>query len=193
MTYSSPPLWERQDTDTPKSYEAFCIYRNMGANRSLQYAADIHYRKQAANRTQLTKWSSDHNWQTRVQAWDDYQDTKRRERNAERQKLIEENAYGDYEVLRDAIDKYKSDYSSIKFAGVKPADISNLIHMMKQVDDYARRAVGLPDKITESKTEVAGKDGGAMQHEVTRKVSAEDLTDDELASILAGLKASSSE
>jgi len=96
-------------------------------------------------------------------------------------------------VLRDAIEKYKSDYLSINFAGVKPADISNLIHMMKQIDDYARRAVGLPDKITESKNEHTGKDGGALKHEVTRKVSAEDLSDDELASILAGLKASSGE
>lgn len=39
------------------------------------------------------------------------------------------------------------------------------------------------------RTEVTGD----LKHEVTRKVSAEDLSDDDLASILAGLKASSSE
>jgi hypothetical protein len=34
---------------------------------------------------------------------------------------------------------------------------------MKQADDYARRAVGLPDRITESKNAHTGADGGAME------------------------------
>jgi UDP-N-acetylmuramoyl-L-alanyl-D-glutamate--2,6-diaminopimelate ligase len=42
-------------------------------------------------------------------------------------------------------------------------DISNLASLMKQADDYARRAVGLPDRITESKNAHTGADGGAME------------------------------
>lgn len=151
------PLWERQPTDTPKSYEAFCIYRDMGATRSLHKAALKYYGKSSVSLGQFEKWSVDMNWQERVQAWDAYQDELRRKRNLDRQKLIEDTAYSDYEMLRDAIEKYKKDYLEVEFAGVKPGNIMNLIQMMKQADDYARRAVGLPDRITENKTDITSK------------------------------------
>jgi hypothetical protein len=160
---SETPLWERLESDTDKSFEAFRIYRDMGAQRSLDAAWKKYQDRTETVSGYFRQWSADHNWQERVTAWDTYQDTLRQERNLARQKLIEDNAYADYTVLRQAIAKYTRDYTSVDFTGVKPHDISNLASLMKQADDYARRSVGLPDRITESKNEHTGKDGGAME------------------------------
>lgn len=150
------PLWERLDTDTDKSFEAFCIYRDMGANRSLRKVAE----KLSKSETIINRWSMNHNWQERVTAFDTHQDSLRQERNLERQKQIEDNAFDDYMVIRDAIAKYKRDFAEVKFKGIPPHEVSNLVSLMKQADDYARRAVGLPDKINApQRTEHTGADG----------------------------------
>jgi hypothetical protein len=152
-------IWEQQPTDTDKSFQAFCIYRDMGAKRSLAKTAEQFYGKVSANLRYIEQWSTDNNWQERVAAFDKHQDTLRQARNLERQKLLEDNAFNDYMVIRKAIAKYKRDFMSVKFRGIPPHEVSNLVDLMKQADDYARRAVGLPDKITESKNAHTGADG----------------------------------
>ena len=73
-----PELWERLESDTPKSYEAFRIYRDMGASRSLDKAFEQYSIKQNVSKTKAGRapvyffqWSSAHNWQERVRAWDE--------------------------------------------------------------------------------------------------------------------------
>jgi hypothetical protein len=146
-------IWERQPTDTDKSFEAFSIYRDMGANRSL----DIVSQKLSKSIPLIKRWSRQHNWQERVAHFDNAQSNAAIEDNAERQKLIKDNAFDDYLLLRKAIKKYKSDYEAIEFRGVPSYEISNLVELMKKADDYARRSVGLPDKITEQKNDTTIK------------------------------------
>lgn len=68
MTTRQP--WEMQPTDTPKSWEAFQVYRDMGKTRSLQKVADtLHKSKNLVGR-----WSTKHNWQERIEAWEFEQD-----------------------------------------------------------------------------------------------------------------------
>ncbi|MEO0594554.1 MAG: hypothetical protein AAF126_00420 [Chloroflexota bacterium] len=173
------PIWERLPTDTDKSFQAFCIYRDMGAQRSLSKAYAMYKGATTAQEIRnakspdgtFTKWSSEHNWSERVSAYDVYQDGLRQERNLARQKLIEDNAYDDYMVLRKAIAKYVGDYTAMGFNGVKPHDVSNLASLMKQADDYARRAVGLPDRITENNNSHTGPGGGAIEQKVTTHVT----------------------
>jgi hypothetical protein len=179
----TPNIWERLDTDTDKSFAAFCIYRDMGAKRSLDKVSQEIYGKSTGSQRYVEQWSTDNNWVNRVAAFDKYQDSLRQERNLERQKLIEDNAYEDYTVLRQAIAKYVRDYTSAAFKGIKPGDISNLASLMKQADDYARRAVGLPDRITESKNAHTGADGGAIRTENTHKFDPSKMSDDELRRI----------
>jgi hypothetical protein len=64
---SSPlTLWERQTTDTDKSWEAFEVYRGLGAQRSL-----LKVGQQLGKSTALlSRWSALHNWVIRAQAWD---------------------------------------------------------------------------------------------------------------------------
>ena len=62
--------WERQPKESTQAFEAFAMYRDMGASRSIRKAA------QNLNKavTTLAEWSSRHEWVKRVAAWDAEQD-----------------------------------------------------------------------------------------------------------------------
>jgi hypothetical protein len=167
------PIWKRLPSDTDKSFEAFCIYRDMGATRSLKMVAE----KLSKSDTIINRWSREHNWVNRVAAYDASLDEKNLDKNAERQEKIKDNAYSDYEFLRKSIENFKTNFERVSFVGINAYEVGNLVELMKKADDYARRAVGLPDKITEQKNEVSG-----TLNVNTRKLPA--LPDDTLADIL---------
>lgn len=153
------PIWKRLPSDTDKSFEAFALYRDMGANRSLKAVAE----KLGKSDTIIGRWSTNNDWVNRVAAFDASLDEKNLDENAERQKLIKDTAYSDYVFLRKSIENFKQNFEAVRFVGINAYEVGNLVELMKKADDYARRAVGLPDKITESKQEVTGKDGGAIK------------------------------
>lgn len=61
-------IYDRQDTDTDKSFAAFCVYRDMGGDRSLEKL-----RIQCGYRSgrKLEQWSSKYQWVKRCAAFDD--------------------------------------------------------------------------------------------------------------------------
>jgi hypothetical protein len=152
------PIYKRLPSDTDKSFEAFCIYRDMGANRSLEKLAQA-LGKTKANFEQMSRRF---NWQERVAAYDASLDEKHLDKQAERQEKIKDNAFKDYEFLRKSIDNFKSNIEAMRFVGVNAYEIGTLVELMKKADDYARRAVGLPDKITEQKNEHSGVGGAPI-------------------------------
>lgn len=152
------PIWQRLPSDTDKSFEAFVLYRDMGANRSLKSVSETLSKSIAL----INRWSAANNWQERVAAFDASLDEKNLDENAERQKLIKDNAFADYLTLRKAIDNFKTNFEAVRFVGINAYEVGTLVELMKKADDYARRAVGLPDKITENKQEVSGANGGAI-------------------------------
>jgi hypothetical protein len=166
-------IWERLPTDTNKSFEAFAIYRDLGANRSLSKVGEVLGKSGAL----IERWSTANDWTNRVAAFDKSLDEKNLDENAERQKLIKDNAYADYEFLRKAIDKTKRAYLEIDFSKVPSYEIGNLVELMKKADDYARRAVGLPDKITENKTDTTIKGNLNLSWEEMFKRDDTDSTD----------------
>ena len=72
-------MWDRQEGETNRAYNAFRVYRNMGALRTLKKAAEKYYgdayfvRTSAKNRN-FEYWSSNHNWVARCAAYDDEED-----------------------------------------------------------------------------------------------------------------------
>ncbi len=152
------PIYKRLPSDTDKSFEAFCIYRDMGANRSLEKVAE----KCSKSVGLLYRWSAANNWQERVAAYDASLDEKHLDKQAERQEKIKDNAFKDYEFLRKSIDNFKTNIEAMRFVGVNAYEIGTLVELMKKADDYARRAVGLPDKITEQKNEHSGVGGAPI-------------------------------
>lgn len=80
-------IWERQPGESSKAYAAFCIYRDMGPDRSIEKVYEKRSRRGPLSR--LKNWSVKHNWVERAKAYDDYLERKKRE---EKEKAILEMA-----------------------------------------------------------------------------------------------------
>jgi hypothetical protein len=69
--------WERQPGETAKAFKAFCVYRDMGLDRTLTAAwrlmAVNSRRKRGANRA-VQEWYQKNRWKERARAWDNEQD-----------------------------------------------------------------------------------------------------------------------
>jgi hypothetical protein len=88
-------IWQRQEGETSRQYAAFCVYRDMGTERSIRKAAKAHLasplkrasggHQQRRYRThpdparylrtvarKWLEWSRTQNWVARAQAWDDH-------------------------------------------------------------------------------------------------------------------------
>ena len=66
MKTNEPNPWERQEYDTKKSFEAFCVYRDMGEERSIRKVAA----QLGKSETLIARWSGNFNWVERCAAWD---------------------------------------------------------------------------------------------------------------------------
>jgi gamma-glutamyltranspeptidase len=63
-------IYDRLPEETSKAYEAFCVYRDMGVQRSIQKAADMLSKSIPV----LKRWAAQWDWAERVAAWDIDQD-----------------------------------------------------------------------------------------------------------------------
>ena len=73
-------LWERQPNESTKRYSAFCIYRDMGRDRSLAKVSN-EINKSKSTIKWLQRISAEDNWVKRVTAYEDYLEKKKREEN----------------------------------------------------------------------------------------------------------------
>lgn len=64
--------WERQPDESPKAYEAFTVYRDLGKERTLPKVAE----QCGKSVSLMSRWSQAHSWVERVNAWDDEADRK---------------------------------------------------------------------------------------------------------------------
>lgn len=150
---NTQPIWERQESDTLKSWEAFVIYRDMGASRSLQKAADEYYGGTGVKRGHFEGWSVKHNWVARCEAYDAYQYEQHQERKRDLQLEAEETLVKDWRVVRKLIKKKLDDYEKGNLS-IPSVELRDLIKMLKEADDMIRRTAGLPDRISENKTDL---------------------------------------
>jgi len=63
--------FEREPKETNKAYGAFCIYRDLGPERSLAKAAETYYGS-SKNLAQIGLWSRKFDWVERARAFDDW-------------------------------------------------------------------------------------------------------------------------
>jgi hypothetical protein len=84
-----PEAWERQKGESRKAYEAFRVYRDMGAARSLAKVAE----KLGKSTTLLSRWSAKHDWVERCRKYDEYMEREYLLQQAEeRRKMAERHA-----------------------------------------------------------------------------------------------------
>jgi hypothetical protein len=92
MSGSEHDIWEIQPDETSKSYQAFCVYRDMGCERSFAKAYRLHTGRESAVNANGTwqGWAAAHNWFERAKAYDVSLLTgARKEREAEHRKKLE--------------------------------------------------------------------------------------------------------
>lgn len=151
--------WERQPTDTEKSFEAFMVYMHM-EGRTLAKAAE----QLGKSTQQLNTWSHRHNWHSRVVAYDNH-------------KLELEATYQEREMLGQAKLRVRVAGRALKIIDRElkklEADpdeslgVKNITALMKVASDLSRIEAGLP---TEN---------------INLKKSVENLTEEELDTLIA--------
>ena len=70
-------IFDRERDESSKAFEAWSIYRDLGAQRSLKKTAELYYGS-TSNVRQLQRWSSRFNWVERARASDVEQEMLRR-------------------------------------------------------------------------------------------------------------------
>jgi hypothetical protein len=140
--------WERLTGESQQSFEAFTIYRDMGAERSLAKVA----RQLGKSSTLIERWSGRDAWVTRCDAWDLELDRIHRgflvahRREVERRQLRIAGA-----MQAKMVDRL----SRLDVDALSPRDLSSWLDVTVKVQ---RSALGVGEKV-----EISGTDGGPIE------------------------------
>lgn len=147
--------------ETVKSYQAFIDYCQMGAARSL---ADLHQtytegtpEKAPTRQLRTIKgWSSRWHWQERVAEYSQNVNAEREKRLEQARIDIERAETRDHDRMLAEWDRRWALLEEAPSA-VDYSDLYSLVKLRREVDDFGRRAVGLPDKVTENTVKGTGE------------------------------------
>ena len=136
---NTPKPWERQPDETQKQYEAFCVYRDMGTNRTLEKVGQ-HLGKSTAL---MERWSSKNQWVNRVTAWDDERERIEREA-AQKQQLedIKKMRKRHAAIATQMLIKASTALQQLPPDEVKAADISRMVDVASKLERISRGDVG---------------------------------------------------
>lgn len=149
--------WERQPGETPKQYEAFCVYRDLKkvsdptSKRSLELAGQV-LGKTKAN---LEPWSSRNNWVKRVEAWDEYQEKLVREEDQKQQLAdIKKMRKRHADLAKAMLVKAAKALLVIPDDEIKPSDVTRMVDVGSKLERISRGDVG--EVIEERQGEAVG-------------------------------------
>lgn len=131
----TPEPWERQESETAKAWEAFCIYRDMGVDRSLRKVVQQLHK----SLTQIGEWSSKYDWVKRVAAWDVEQDRLARIEQLKEIKKMRNRHAG---IAKAMIVKAGRALNRIPEDEITPNDISRMIDVASKLERISRGDVG---------------------------------------------------
>ena len=139
--------WERQDGETPKQFQAFVVYRDMGEERSLSAVS----RELNKSKALLGRWSAANGWVDRCTAWDREQDRIARQEQIKDIKKMRKR-HADTGALMVSISKMALtdmiDASNPKKPRLKPnielnaTEISRLVDAGSKLERISRGDVG---------------------------------------------------
>jgi hypothetical protein len=144
--------WERGPGESPVAFAGFAAYRDLGAGRSLAKAAA----KVSRSVRLLERWSAEHQWVVRAQAWD-----------AEQDRLwLAEVADGQRQAARRhiALARRVQARAFERLQAMSEGDLAKvpadrLVYMLEVAAKMERSALGEPMKV-----EVTGAGGGPVEH-----------------------------
>lgn len=127
--------WEMQPSDTPKSWEAFQVYRDLGKARSLKKVAE----QLQKSETIIGRWSGKHNWQERIAAWEAEQDRLIR---IELTKDIGAMRKRHVDIASAMLVKSARALQKIPDDEIKASDVSRMIEVATKLERISRGDVG---------------------------------------------------
>ena len=131
--------WERRQDEGTKPYQAFCIYRDLGTERSLAKVAKTLQKSD----TLMGRWSRTYDWVERAAKWDDEQE--RIERIAaqkEQAREIREMRKRHADLAKVMLIKSAKALARIPDDEIKPADISRMVDVASKLERISRGDVG---------------------------------------------------
>ena len=129
--------WERQDGETPKQFEAFARYRDLGEERSLSKVAQ----QLSKSKQLLSRWSSANSWVDRCAAWDREQDRIARQKQLRDIKNMRKRHQGMANaMIQTAAKGLKHIMDNPE--DMKPNDIARLVEVASKLERISMGDVG---------------------------------------------------
>ena len=153
-------IWERQNDEGSKAYAAFCVYRDLGPERSLEKVRQN--LDKPRTRKWLGDWSVKYNWVERAQAYDDYIERKKRE---EKEKAILEMAERHAKLAMAFQQRVAQRLQEIDPAELSPADMARWLDIATRLERLSR---GEPTEI--GKQEMQGQVTQRYEYDITQRI-----------------------
>lgn len=135
--------WERQKGESKQAYEAFAVYRDLGAERSQVKASQ----QLGKSRQLISRWSSQHNWVSRI---DEYEREQNRLRRLANEKAIRDMNERQAKTAVNMQAKMLQVLSKMDLDGLKPNEIARVMEIGLKYERIARGA----DAVTQQSDEI---------------------------------------
>jgi len=126
-------LWERQPGESTKAYAAFCAYRDLGPERSIEKAGQM--LDKPRSKKWLGEWSSKYHWVERARAYDDYIEMKKR---VEHEQAILEMAERQARIAMAFQEKIIERLQSIDPAELTPTELARWFDVAAKIERLNR-------------------------------------------------------
>ncbi len=126
-------IWERQKNESSKAYAVFCVYRDLGPDRSLEKLRQN--LDKPRSRKWLGDWSVKYNWVDRAAAYDDYIEKKKRE---EKEKEILDMSDRHARLAVVFQQKIAQALQQIDPAQLSPADMARWLDVATKLERLSR-------------------------------------------------------
>lgn len=132
---NTPDPWERRDGESAKAYEAFCVYRDLGTQRSIRSVCQ----KLDKSRQLLSTWSAKYEWVSRCAAWDAEQDRIARQAQIDEIKKMRKRHA---DLASAMLIKAARALQRIPDDEIKAGDISRMVDTASKLERISRGDVG---------------------------------------------------
>lgn len=131
--------WERLKNETSKAYEAFCVYRDLGTERSITKTSQTLNK----NRTTIGEWSTKFDWVKRAAAWDDEQDRIAREiAQKEQAEEIRKMRKRHSDLAKKMLETAEAALDAFDTDDIKASDISRMVDVASKLERISRGDAG---------------------------------------------------
>lgn len=168
-----PLLYERIEGETPKQWEAFKKYRDMGLTRNLRTVAKELNKSLAL----IGRWSSANDWVDRVAEYDRDMDKQEiLESIKKRKEMVRRHA----QVSKMFQNKILERMQRLNSAELSPGDLSRWFEMAVKIE---RLSMGEATEIQNGALQHTGRDGGAIETRNMEGLDLSKLSDKELENL----------